>query len=424
LQQADSDANRNHDERPADAVAMTSVADGWGQAMNDPALVKALNPVRAIPGDDRRPPEQGLALCLSGGGYRAMVFHVGVLWRLNEVGLLPTIKRFSSVSGGSITAGVLAMNWGKLAFDDHGVAANFVSGVVDPLRGMASTRVDVSAILSGALLPGTSISDRVASTYRRHLFGRTTLQDLPDQPRFVFNATNLESGVLMRFSKPYLADYRVGRIANPELDLAVAVAASSAFPPVLSPFVLRLKGQTWVTEKPGEEPDLVGPRFRDEITLSDGGVYDNLGLETAWKKYKSILVSDAGGHFAEESDPAIDWARQTYRVLNLVDNQVRSLRKRQVVGSLRDGVRDGMYVGIRSVVANDFPKAVLPADEDRTRDLAEVPTRLDAMKPILQEQLINWGYAACDGGLRSYFMRGELDGVPATPLPYPAQPLT
>lgn len=183
--------------------------------MTDPVLGKALSPVRAIPGDRCRQPEQGLALCLSGGGYRAMIFHVGVLWRLNEVGLLPTIKRFSSVSGGSITAGLLAMNWAKLAFGDRNVASNFVGAVVDPLRSMAGTRVDVSAILTGALLPGTSISDRVAGTYRRHLFGRTTLQDLPDQPRFVFNATNVESGALMRFSKPYLADYRVGRIARP-----------------------------------------------------------------------------------------------------------------------------------------------------------------------------------------------------------------
>ena len=31
--------------------------------------------------------EKGVALCLSGGGYRAMLFHVGTLWRLNELGL-------------------------------------------------------------------------------------------------------------------------------------------------------------------------------------------------------------------------------------------------------------------------------------------------------------------------------------------------
>ena len=40
-----------------------------------------------------------------------MVFHIGALWRLDETGLLQNIKRISSVSGGSITAGQLALAW-------------------------------------------------------------------------------------------------------------------------------------------------------------------------------------------------------------------------------------------------------------------------------------------------------------------------
>jgi NTE family protein len=64
-------------------------------------------PVRWIPGDDPNTPLQdGVALCLSGGGYRAMLFHVGAIWRLNELGYLDRgkLKRVSSVSGGSLTA--------------------------------------------------------------------------------------------------------------------------------------------------------------------------------------------------------------------------------------------------------------------------------------------------------------------------------
>jgi hypothetical protein len=75
-----------------------------------------------------------------------------------------------------------------------------------------------------------SVSDRVIRAYRRELFGKSILQDLPDKPTFVFNATNLESGgFVFGFSKPYLADYRVGRVMEPDLTVAVAVAASSAF---------------------------------------------------------------------------------------------------------------------------------------------------------------------------------------------------
>jgi predicted acylesterase/phospholipase RssA len=55
-------------------------------------------PVQSIAGDDPgKKPEQGTALCLSGGGYRAMLFHLGALWRLYETNLLKSIKRISSV---------------------------------------------------------------------------------------------------------------------------------------------------------------------------------------------------------------------------------------------------------------------------------------------------------------------------------------
>jgi predicted acylesterase/phospholipase RssA len=68
------------------------------------------------PTDDPRNPADGIALCLSGGGYRAMLFHLGSLWRLNERGYLPKLNRISSVSGGSITAGVLGFKWDRLTF--------------------------------------------------------------------------------------------------------------------------------------------------------------------------------------------------------------------------------------------------------------------------------------------------------------------
>ena len=372
-------------------------------------------PVRYLPGDHDRELRQGTALCLSGGGYRAMLFHVGVLWRLNQAGLLATLDRVSSVSGGSITAGVLAMNWNRLDLHD-GVAQDFEAQLVAPVRKLAGVTIDITAVLSGLALPFVSISDQVADDYAHHLFGHTTLQDLPDQPRFIFNATNLESGVLMRFSKPYLADYRVGRVNWPRLRLASAVAASSAFPPFLSPCTIDLRGSDWQTE-PGN--DLTGDEFRGEIRLSDGGVYDNLGLETAWKLYSGILVSDAGGRFKPEPDPPGDWPRHTLRVLQVVDSQVRALRKRQVIDAFEAGVRGGMYIGIRSDPSEYPASPGIPSDPKVTQQLAATPTRLDAMDAALQERLINWGYAICDSGLRSYVLP---DAAPGR-LPYPAHPL-
>src|SRR5262249_42145882 len=157
-------------------------------------------------------------------------------------------------------------------------------------RDLAHRTIDADSIITGILLPG-SISDKVAGAYGKYLYGKATLQDLPDSPRFVFNATNVQSGVLMRFGKRYAWDYRVGKIDKPAIELARVVAASSAFPPVLSPCTLHLSESAFV---PNTGTDLQRRPFTTEMVLTDGGVYDNLGLETVWKRYDTVLVSDAG----------------------------------------------------------------------------------------------------------------------------------
>jgi NTE family protein len=82
---------------------------------------------------------------------------------------------------------------------------------VDPILAFSQNKIDVIDALTG-LLPWTSAAAEVATEYERYLFGTRTLQDLPDEPRFVFCATNLQTGVLWRFSKPYAGDYVVGRL--------------------------------------------------------------------------------------------------------------------------------------------------------------------------------------------------------------------
>jgi NTE family protein len=353
-------------------------------------------------------PEDGMALCLSGGGYRAMLFHVGALWRLNEVGILRKLRRISSVSGGSIAAGALALGWKGLAFDAQGVGASFQQVLVDPIRRLARRTIDRGAILTGAALPFVEASDRVIAAYRKFLFGEATLQDLPDDkegaPRFVLNASNVQSGVLWRFMKPYMRDYRVGEVRRPKISLAVAVAASSAFPPFLSPVELELDPDEFT---PRSGTDLQQVPFTSQVVLTDGGVYDNLGIETCWKRFRTILVSDAGGALEPEGDPHRDWARHTYRILNLIDSQVRALRKRQVISSYLAGVRRGAYWGIRTNITDYALPDALPAPHPSTLELAATPTRLKALNDQLQERLINWGYAVCDAALRRYVLAAK-----------------
>ena len=361
-------------------------------------------------GERRDGPEEGWALCLSGGGYRAMLFHVGALWRLNEVGFLPKLDRISSVSGGSITAATLGANWVNLNFSSS-VAIAFQEKVVTPIRALASRTLDVPAVLGGVLLPGT-VGRRVARAYRKHLFGHRTLQDLPDRPRFVINATSLQSGALWRFSKPYMGDWRVGRVHNPTVALADAVAASSAFPPVLSPVVLDLDPTSFDTAG----SNLKDPALRGRVVLSDGGVYDNLGLETTWKRYTNLLVSDGGGQLQADVRPKHSWLFQSIRVLSVIDNQVRSLRKRQLIDSY-GSEHGGTFWGIRTDIGDYGLSNALDAPFDKTTVLAETPTRLKAMPATLQERLINWGYAVSDAAIRRYVDSGLPE--PAD-FPYPA----
>ena len=374
--------------------------------------VRELQPVLDAP--DERPREK-LGLCLSGGGYRAMLFHLGALWRLNQAKLLEGLNRVSSVSGGSITAATLGLHWRSLEWRD-GVAANLEDLVVNPVRALADETIDVSSVIEG-FAPFTSVGKRVAHAYREHLFGRETLQALPDDdsgPRFVICATNLESGTLFRFSQPYAADYRVGRISTPSIELADAVAASSAFPPILSPFEIDLREADWET-MPGNK--LVEPCWRDRIDLSDGGVYDNLGLETVWKRCETVLISDGGGQTPDDPNPPNDWPRQSLRVLHLIDSQVRSLRKRQAVGSFKLGLRRGTFWGIRSHVADFDLDDALDADRGLTCRLAKTPTRLKKLDAAHQKRLINWGYIICDTAVRKW-VKQELQRPER--LPYPS----
>ena len=198
--------------------------------------------------------------------------------------------------------------------------------------------------------------------------------------------------------RPYMRDYLVGEVKNPKVELAVAVAASSAFPPILSPLKLEFEERDFT---PGDEPLHRSP-YTTDVYLTDGGVYDNLGLETAWKRYKTILVSDGGGKMEPDPEPDTDWARHALRINDLIDNQVRSLRKRQVIDSFRAKDRTGAYWGIRTNIADYQLGSTLPCPHEKTLVLARLATRLQRMDGQIQERLINWGYAVCDAAIRKH----------------------
>lgn len=341
-----------------------------------------------------------------------MLFHVGSLLRLHETGVLAKVDQISSVSGGSITSAVLAMAWEALAVSPEDPAP-FFRHVMAPIRKMAGRSIDISSVLKGVLLPA-SAADRVANAYDKILFDGALISAVPERPRFVFCATNVQTASLVRFARDGIRNWRFGRVIAPDLRLSQAVAASSAFPPFLSPSRLSLDGLTIIPE-PGADLDI--PEFREQLVLTDGGVYDNLGLETVWKRRKTIFVSDAGGKIVPQAKPKLDWLLHLRRVLDLVDDQVRSLRKRQLLDAFGRNDRDGAYWGIRTDISAYGLADTLPCPLEATTRLADYPTRLAAVAPLDQERLINWGYAVCDAALRRHH-DSDLS-LPAS-FPYPA----
>jgi NTE family protein len=265
------------------------------------------------------------------------------------------------------------------------------------------------------LRPWRRVSDVLEPVYRDNLVGTATLQALPDRPRFVFNATNLATGVTFRFAKPYAGDPRIGLIPDPDFRISLALTASTAFAPFLSPVILRLDPAKF---QPTEGADLHGVEaYQSRLLLTDGGVFDHLGLQTLWNRYDTILVRDAGAKLRADPRPGASWLRQTRRAMSITAHQARDLRKQALLTDLRTQVRKGAYWGIRTEIGAYGLGDAMAVPVSKTQTLAEVRTRLNPFSEEEQGELINWGYAVCDAALRRHVLT---DAVPPPDWPMPA----
>lgn len=351
------------------------------------------------------------AVSLSGGGYRAMLFHLGFLWRMRDAGLLAGIKRFSSVSGGSITAGALAIAWDRIDFADAG--QSFRKLVAEPLFALSRHSIQYGGILLGQI-PGLSGS-YVRKAYDKHVFGGVKLASLPAGRRFYFNATSMHTGKLVRFNNEWFGEWSTGRWDVGDMTLSTAVTASSAFPPVLAPIIIDLAGHRPV---PTENTRHAAPA---RLYTMDGGVYDNLGIEAVWKRFRTVYVSDAGAAFAYEADGRRYLPSVALRVTDLMMDQIGALRFRQ----LNDGFHAAADSPLRRegfLVSSDYfldprPAGTLPYTRANAAALAALPTRLKAYSSREACGLVNWGYIATDDQLRA---KGPVGGTCALPCPeYP-----
>lgn len=381
--------------------------------MPDAAPAHAVTKYTAAPKVMRR----GVGLCLSGGGFRASLFHLGALTRLNELGVLQRVDTISSVSGGSILSAFLAT---RLAWPLQAPVADWKHRIVNPFLKFTSKDIRTWPVLS-RLLPWNWFHtdngvDHLQGTYHRHLTEGKLLNDLPEKPRFVYCSTDMQFGVNWVFEKARAGDYQAGYVTPHRAGwpLAKAVAASSCFPPVFNPMKLNLKSKDFAGGKAAARKEYA--ECVSDLRLTDGGCYDNLGLEPIWKNHAVVLCSDGGGTFDFEADKNLIWRVQRYA--SILDNQASALRKRWLISNFITQELKGTYWGTSSDVksydenSNNGYSAAL-ADHV----ISEIRTDLDAFSDAEASVLINHGYLLADAAIRRH--TPELASPAALVIPYP-----
>jgi NTE family protein len=230
----------------------------------------------------------------------------------------------------------------------------------------------------------------LAREYEKRLTG-LGLGDLPPRPRFVLCATDMAFGVNWIFEKSHMGDYRAGYVEPPPASwtLGRATAASSCFPPVFNPMPVRVAPGSLLrgNEPRGEEREAA----ISDLRLTDGGVYDNLGLEPVWKSHATLLVSDGGAPFGAEPDRGL--FHRLGRYSQIIMSQVGALRKRWLISNFLTKELSGTYWGVGSAVAN-YGLEGWPGYSEHLVDTVVSPIRtdLDAFSEAEVAVLENHGY--------------------------------
>jgi NTE family protein len=269
--------------------------------------------------------EQKVGIALSGGGSRAMAFHLGCLRTLHRLGILQKARVLCTVSGGSVIGGMYAVHEGTFEAFESRVRSVLATGFVRPaIRTVFTTTEGLKAVLSFLLQVATwvwlkpfqviawifswvaiggahgevgvapekwsprrfaSTTTILRRTFDKVLFQGRTLGSLPsDRPKLVALAAELRTGSAFYYSGNEAGSWRFGKMDPTQVPVAHAIAASAAYPlflPALDEYMtFRKKDGSLSTER---------------VTLADGGVYDNLGLSPLWPdraRSVSIVVEE------------------------------------------------------------------------------------------------------------------------------------
>jgi len=309
--------------------------------------------------NDNNEKKPKLGLALSGGGYRAAAFHLGVFRKLKQLNILERIDVISTISGGSIAGAYYVMNKDDFNEFEKSFTTNLQKSCVwrillnyrfwlpilvfslivcflvsNPFDLNLPVWLVVSIICALIISPLffqfqiVSFTALKIKAYRKIFFNDSVLADLPDQPVLAINSTNLSTGTLWTFSKKKTSDscYEFPkdggesiRFKCDDFSIAVAVASSSSVPVPFNP--VKIPVRYFVN---AEDFKRVTPM------LIDGGLYDNQGVHKLTQSNSSytcdvIIVSDGSQPFSSKF-----WAYSTpfilYRGIDVMMRKIKNLQ--------------------------------------------------------------------------------------------------
>jgi len=296
-----------------------------------------------------------IGLALSGGGMRALVYHLGVLKWIAEQGVMDEIVRISSVSGGSLCAGLVFVHSnGKWPSNSE-----FLGHTLPKIKEIIlANDIQLTAMLR--LFPfwlhrRTKLLARVMED--KWEIGSIAMKDLTYEPLWDANCTTYETGMRFNINQKEMGDFMVGIVHGHGILVAEAMAASAGFPFLIGPYSLRWKDFRWqqaaLPPNMPQPPEFKPPRH---YHLWDGGVYDNLGLEALFH----ISSNPAGGRLSDDIDHIIvsnagqssgfkrrglSLSSKAKRLLDIAMDQVGTLRTRTINSHIRQ-MHNGIHLRI------------------------------------------------------------------------------
>jgi predicted acylesterase/phospholipase RssA len=359
-----------------------------------------------------------LGLALSGGGFRATLFHLGVVRFLRDTGVLRDVTDIASVSGGSILAAHLVLNWDQYNGDDQRfaeAAEQIVKFVQFDVRNHIVRRLPLLYVIGfvAKRMPGRprvlTANAILERCYSRFLYGDRCLYELPETPRLHILSTNVSNGGLSVFDRDGLSIQQRAEAGAPQFErisgqlagIARIVCASSAFPGFFPPVAIRAAD---LGVREGQFPT---------EWFTDGGVYDNLGMRAfSWLKqqnveFDQVLVSDAGKPFQVLSNAALGLIGQSVRATDILWDRVGQLERENF------GSQPGfLFIPITATVdPQSDPTALHPVVQ---AEVQSIRTDVDRFTPTEINALAMHGYEVARKVYRDHF--GTASGpVAATP---------